>query len=537
MELESFFPSRDRFALAALLNNLLASPGFQPWLAGDPLDVDRMLYAESGRPRVAIFSIAHLDEAQRMFFVSLLLNEVVAWMRTRPGTSSLRALVYMDEIFGYLPPVENPPSKRPLLTLLKQARAFGLGVVVATQNPVDLDYKALSNAGTWFIGRLQTERDKQRLADGLAGAAGGTDAGRLASVIGSLEPRTFLLHSVHLDKPVLFRTRWVMSYLAGPLTRVQLRALSGPGAVTGPPVRAVTAASASPPVLPADLPQWFEAAPAGAAATYAAFVLGEARVHVSLPDGSAHAHTIFLEAPLGGEDAGPDWSTARELASAPAVGTQAPAGASFGELPGAAGRKGVVAAWGKALVDAVYRGRGLAVYECKRLRLVSKPGENERDFRIRVAEALRSDRDERVDGLRARFAARLTTLEDRIRRAEAAVAREQDQANNQRVQTAVSLGATLLGAFLGRKAVSQSTLGRATTTVRGAGRAAKEQRDVALAREGVAALRARHAGLAAELEREIRDLASGAETVVTRTLRPRKSDIEVRRVGLLWRPA
>jgi hypothetical protein len=179
----------------------------------------------------------------------------------------------------------------------------------------------------------------------------------------------------------------------------------------------------------------------------------------------------------------------------------------------------------------------LAVYECKRLRLVSKPGENERDFRIRVAEALRSDRDERVDGLRARYAARLTTLEDRIRRAEAAVAREQDQANNQRVQTAVSLGATLLGAFLGRKAVSQSTLGRATTTVRGAGRAAKEQRDVALAREGVAALRARHAGLAAELEREIRDLASGAETVVTRTLRPRKSDIEVRRVGLLWRPA
>lgn len=548
MELESFFPSRDRFALAMLVNNLLASPGFQSWLAGDPLDVDRMLHAETGKPRVAIFSIAHLDDAQRMFFVSLLLNEVVAWMRTRPGTSSLRALLYMDEVFGFLPPVENPPAKKPLLTLMKQARAFGVGVVLATQNPVDLDYKALSNAGTWFIGRLQTERDKKRLADGLAGAAGGVDADKLERIIGSLEPRTFLLHNVHDEKPTVFRTRWVLSYLAGPLTRAQLGRLPGSAPPATPPAAPATSASAlatagtssSRPALPADLPQLFDAAPVGAAVTYAPFALGVARVHVALPDGSPHTKTVVLEAPLCADVAGPDWSTARSLDHPPAAGPEPAANASFAELPAAAGRKATAAVWGRSLADAVYRHHGLTVYESRRLRLASKPGENERDFRVRIADALRADRDETVGRLRAKYAAKLTTLEDRIRRAEMALAREKDQAGSQRVQTAVSFGATLLTAFLGRKAVSQATLGRAATAARGVDRAARQQRDVAHAKENVQALRARYDGLAAEFEAEVRALeAGGAEAaeIASRTLRPRKADIEVLRVAVLWRPA
>ena len=172
LDLESFYPSKDRFALAMALNNLLASPGFDAWMQGEPLDIGQLLYTSEGKPRVAIFSIAHLSDSERMFFVSLLLNQMLGWMRSQSGTTSLRAILYMDEIFGYFPPTANPPSKQPLLTLLKQARAFGLGVVLATQNPVDLDYKGLSNAGTWFIGRLQTERDKARVLDGLEGAGG-----------------------------------------------------------------------------------------------------------------------------------------------------------------------------------------------------------------------------------------------------------------------------------------------------------------------------------------------------------------------------
>src|SRR3954462_5600226 len=172
VDLESFFPSKERFELAMKLNGLLAAPGFEQWLEGEPLDPSTLLYTAEGKPRVAVFSIAHLGDSERMFFVALLLNQLVAWMRAQSGTSSLRAVVYMDEILGYFPPVATPPSKGPLLTLLKQGRAFGVGVLLATQNPVDLDYKGLSNAGTWLIGRLQTDQDKQRVLDGLEGASG-----------------------------------------------------------------------------------------------------------------------------------------------------------------------------------------------------------------------------------------------------------------------------------------------------------------------------------------------------------------------------
>ena len=215
LDLDSFYPQKDRFELALALNNLLAAPGFQLWMQGVPLDVGQLLRSDAGKPRVAIFSIAHLSDAERMFFVTLLLNAVLAWMRGQSGTTSLRALLYMDEIFGYFPPTAEPPSKKPLLTLLKQARAFGLGVVLATQNPVDLDYKGLSNAGTWLIGRLQTDQDKQRVLDGLEGASGqgGLDRAQLEKLISALGNRVFLLNNVHENAPEVFQTRWTMSYL------------------------------------------------------------------------------------------------------------------------------------------------------------------------------------------------------------------------------------------------------------------------------------------------------------------------------------
>ena len=280
LELEAFFPSKDRFELAMALNNLLAAPGFSSWMEGEPLDLQRILHTSAGKPRVAIFSIAHLNDAERMFFVSLLLNQTLGWMRAQSGTTSLRALLYMDEIFGYLPPVANPPSKIAMLTLLKQARAFGVGLVLATQNPVDLDYKALSNAGTWFIGRLQTERDQARVLDGLEGAsatAGGHfDRQAMGRVISGLGNRVFLMHNVHEDAPVTFESRWALSYLRGPLTRAQIKTLMDPrraefAAASGAPAaaKASSARAASTttgptpaavagtgrPVLPPDIPQ------------------------------------------------------------------------------------------------------------------------------------------------------------------------------------------------------------------------------------------------------------------------------------------
>ncbi len=232
IDVEAFFPAKDRFNLAMQLNSLLASPGFASWLQGEPLDVGRLLHSAAGQPRVSIFSIAHLGDSERMLFVTLLLNQVLGWMRTQSGTNSLRALVYMDEIFGYFPPVANPPSKLPLLTLLKQARALGVGVLLATQNPVDLDYKGLANIGSWFIGRLQTERDKLRVLEGLEGAASGrgaafdrADAERILAGLGS---RVFLLHDVHEEGFDIFESRWALSYLRGPLSRSQIKSLMDP---------------------------------------------------------------------------------------------------------------------------------------------------------------------------------------------------------------------------------------------------------------------------------------------------------------------
>ena len=225
LDLDAFYPPRDRAALALKLNGLLASPSFAAWNSGRALDIDAMLFAD-GRPQAAIISVSHLSEAERMFVVTLILSKMVTWTRRQSGTGELRALIYMDEVFGYAPPTAMPPAKKPILTMLKQARAHGVGMVLSTQNPVDLDYKAISNAGTWMIGRLQTERDKARLLEGMTSAAGEVDGATLDATISGLEKREFLLHSTRANSPLRFSTRWAMSYLAGPLTRDQVKLLT-----------------------------------------------------------------------------------------------------------------------------------------------------------------------------------------------------------------------------------------------------------------------------------------------------------------------
>src|SRR5215211_1427578 len=332
MDLDSFFPANDRFELAMALNHLLASPSFASWMEGEPLDIQSILHTPAGKPRLAIFSIAHLADAERMFFVSLLLNQVLGWMRTQSGTTSLRAILYMDEIFGYFPPVANPPSKLPLLTLLKQGRAFGLGVVLATQNPVDLDYKGLANTGTWFIGRLQTERDKARVLDGLEGIAAGTgqkfDKQAMEQLLAGLDKRIFLLNNVHDDAPEVFETRWALSYLRGPLTRAQIKLLmdplkaitaaSAPAAAVSAPAPAPVAASASAKsaraILPPDVTQYYipvrSSAVVNATLTYHPMLLGTAEVRYSNSKTVEMTQQLNLLAAFADGPAGLDWSQA-----------------------------------------------------------------------------------------------------------------------------------------------------------------------------------------------------------------------------------
>ncbi|MBL9001646.1 MAG: ATP-binding protein [Phycisphaerae bacterium] len=562
MELESVYPARDRFSLAMALNNLVAAPGFSAWMEGQPLDIGSFLYTPSGKPRVAIFSIAHLDDAQRMFFVSLLLNQVLGWVRTQSGTTSLRALLYMDEIAGYFPPVANPPSKAPLLTLMKQSRAFGVGIVLATQNPVDIDYKGLSNAGTWFIGRLQTERDKARVLDGLEGAAAGASArfdraacDRALSALGS---RVFLMNNVHDDHPEIFETRWCLSYLRGPLTRQQIKSLMdpvrtglpAPGPAVGTPQPQATKAPGAPaasggarPVLPPEVPQYFVPARNSGTVCYAPNLLGLGKVYYKEAKADIeHECAVAYLVPIRDGAVAVDWDHAEESDLTESDLEAAPApGSAFAALPPDASKPKSFDAWKKAFADAVFRRHTLELYSCGAYKLTSTPGENERDFRARVAQAAREERDAAAEKLRAKYAPKLATLQDRIRRAEQVVDVQKQQASSAKVSTALSFGAAILGAFLGRKVASAGNVGRAASAARGVGRQSKEAADVGRAEENVAALRAQLAELEEQFRADV-DADAGradaaAQTVERVTLRPKKTGISVRAVVLAWTPA
>ena len=558
MDLDSFYPPKDRFELAMRINQLLAAPGFELWLEGDPLDVGSLLYTAQGKPRVSIVSIAHLGETERVSFVALLLNQVLGWMRAQSGTTSLRALLYMDEIYGYLPPVANPASKAPMLTLLKQARAYGVGIVLATQNPVDLDYKALSNAGTWFLGRLQTDRDKARVLDGLEGAAAGTgarfDRRAMEETLAGLSSRIFLMHNVHEDAPEVFETRWVMSYLRGPLTREQIRTLMAErrtleAPVAAPPTpTAVTPATASGdapvavisrPVLPPTVPQYFlPAAGGGNRNHYVPMLYGAATVEfTSRKHDVVETRDLAFLVSLDADAATVDWDAAEATEAGPeALEVDATEERPFAELPASASRVQSYSTWEREFTRWLGRRQTLELMRCDALDMVSTPDESERDFRIRLRDRAREVRDETTAKLRKKYAAKIQTLTDRVRRAEQAVDRESEQASQQKLQTALSFGATVLSAVLGRRATTRSTLGRATTAARGVGRSLKEKDDVARARENVEALQEQLAALEAELHAAIDGVAIDPLTIDLEPVVVKTSSrkVAVRLMALVW---
>lgn len=546
LNLETFYPAKDRFALVMALNNIIASPGFASWQQGESLDIGRTLYTAEGKPRLAIFSIAHLSDSERMFFVALLLNEFVSWTRAQSGTTSLRAMLYMDEVFGFLPPTANPPSKLPMLTLLKQARAFGVGLVLATQNPVDLDYKALSNAGTWFIGRLQTERDKARVLDGLQSASAGGTMKRadMEAVLAGLGQRVFLMNNVHDDAPVVFETRWVMSYLRGPLTRDQIRVLMAPHKTEARVVRdepkAMPVQSEEPaagkPVLPPDIPQLFF--PARAGERFTPRLLGSARAaYRNAKLGLDFERDICLVArlPQGAEDV--DWEAGQDIRPIEGKFTNAsPVDASYEPLPAAASQGKNYAAWSKQFVAWVAANAGVEVYQCPALKLTAKPEETLAEFKARVDLRAREGRDAEMDKLRKKYADKQTVLQGRLLRAETAAQKQKEQASHARMQTLISVGSGILGAFLGRKALSSRNLSKAATAARGVGRSMKEGADVAVAEQSVEAVKAQMAALEEEFCSEQASLAVSAPEIETVTLKPLRTGVSLRKFSLAWLP-
>ena len=555
LDLENFFPAGDRFQLASRLNTIAAAPGFDAWLDGEPLDLGRLLWTPEGRPRVAVVSIAHLADAQRMAFVTLLAGAAIAWMRSQGGTSSLRAMFLMDEVFGYVPPTANPPSKTPILTLMKQARAYGLGVVLATQNPVDLDYKGLSNAGLWFLGRLQTARDKARVLDGLEGAAqaagGGFDRGRLDAMLSGLEQRRFLMHSVHGDEETLFQSRWTMAYLRGPLLREEIRRLTAPTAAQapatpqpGPTAPASTVGGGPRPILPPGVREVF-LAPTGpvapdAVVRYTPAILGRARVRYARPTAGIEVDREVTCLAKAGDSLGEAaWESAEQFAELPAC-EPAPRTAAFAPLPPALAVPKGYATLATSFKGHLGRTSRLTAFSAPAINAVSRPGEAEGEFRVRIAQRVREWRDEQIEKVRDRHAAKLATLDDRIERARQKVEKEKAEAKNQSLQTYVSIGTAVIGAIFGRKKISATTIGRAATSMRSASRATRQQADVAHAEESLTSLEERRLQLEEEIERELERirLESSPESISLEEIDvpARKSDIAVEEVLLAWVP-
>jgi hypothetical protein len=558
--LESFFPKKERFELAIAYNALLATPGFDAWTSGPPLDIGRLLWSKEGKPRISILSIAHLADSERMFFVSLLLGQLLGWMRTQPGTSSLRALFFMDEVFGYFPPVAMPPSKRPLLTLLKQARAFGLGIVLATQNPVDLDYKGLANAGTWIIGRLQTERDKARVLEGLEGVDRGSsgepfDRDAVGRTLSGLAKRNFYVHDIHAEGPVVIESRWTLSYLRGPLTKDEIRRLGATTAPAAPapapePTQTVVMPSANAPpadgstgarpVLPPDVPQVFFPTTAPRP-LYRPMLVGAARVHFTDERTKLDfAREVMFVTPILDEPLPVRWEDAKWAGGIDVrtLGKEPVAGARFFEPASAALAPKSYGTWTKDFAKWLGRTQGVARLKSPTHKLFSMPGEDERSFRARLALLGREARDEETIDIREKLAAKLGTLEDKIRRKQEAIAKNEESAGAQRMDVALAAGGGFIDAFFGRRP-GRAVARAAQSAAKSASRASTKAKNVARDKEDLAALFARHAELQRQAQAAVAEVASAhdpstiaLENVVTK---PKKTGITVHLVALAWR--
>jgi hypothetical protein len=563
LDLDSFMPAADRSKLAMQLNNLLASPAFSTWLEGESLSIQNLLYTAEGKPRLTILSIAHLSDSERMFFVTILLNELLAWMRTQSGTSSLRAMFYMDEVYGYFPPSAKPPSKPPMLTLLKQARAFGLGITLATQNPVDLDYKGLSNIGTWFLGRLQTERDKARVLEGLEGAAMQTgaafDRGKMEQLLASLGNRVFLMNNVHDDGPSVFQSRWAMSFLAGPLARDKISLLMSDrkAAIAGKASEATTnstspketiradASKPSRPVVPSGIKEQFlspsiRQSP-DAKMIYRPAVFGQGSAHYVRASADVDLWIDMRRMlPCGSGLPADQWESSVEVSDDFELTDEHDEQASFGDLPNELRGATTFKELDKQFKDYLYRHHPLAIYKCPPLGKFAPPNMSEGEARVFFSQGLRELRDLEQEKVRAKYGTRAKTLEKQIRAAGDRLTKEQNELQGATVDSVISIGSTILGAFFGKKLGSRSNVSKTSTAMRGATKATKAKSEVNRAEESMRQLQIDLEDLNEEIRIALDEIAAKydvatieiEETIVP----PRKSDLKSQPLILVWTP-
>ena len=536
LPLESFYPQEKRFTLATKFNAIIASPTFSAWLEGEDLDIQKLLYDDNGKAKISIMSIAHLSDEERMFFVTLLLNKYIAWMRQQSGTSALKALLYMDEIYGYFPPSKNPPSKEPMMILLKQARAFGVGVVLSTQNPVDLDYKGLSNIGTWFIGRLQTSQDIDRVIDGLGGKVGASySKSEIKNLLANLEKRTFFLKSAHLDDIRLFTTRWVMSYLKGPLKAAEISRLmekkkhllksSQPQSLMNTQTQSGFETFVN---LDKSIEQKYAIDVTGQN-QFRATLQAKAEVHYfNQSKGIDETEALCLNLELY-EDEKVNWEDAQSTDDCPSFSNTEPSNATYTSLSSKISNDKGLKKAKKELTDWLYRNKRLVLYKTTSPRLSSNPYEAMGDFKVRLKDILDEKKENEIEKLQERYDKKEKTLQRRLERAEAKVEKEEADASSSLLDT----GIAVLGALFGRR--SSAKLGRALNK---GSRAYKERGDIGKAEEAMELVIEDIAQLEEELMEKIDDLSikyNVDEVNITESaMKPRKSDIDIQEFSLVW---
>lgn len=550
LSLEQFYPQKERFSLAILLNNILSSPGFSMWLEGEKLDIQKLLYTGEGKPRVSILSIAHLDNAQRMFFVTLFLNKYISWMRRQTGTPSLRTILYMDEIFGFFPATSSPPSKKPMLLLLKQARAYGIGIILSTQNPIDLDYKGLSNIGSWFLGRLQTKQDRERVVDGLIkNSAEALDKSQIDTLLANMNKRQFLLKSAHMDSLPLLNTRWVLSYLRGPLSNPEISRLmehkkmlpaqEEEANIKFQGVKAVSGTTEIRPLVSDRIKEYFLNTPPYAEETvYEPQIILKGQVSFfNQPKNIDQKEEISLKLPISKDT--------KEISFAEAFNNEDDisfydarplARAKYASLPGFMANLKDMSVIERQFANYLYDTKRIELYSCRDLKLISSPGEDTAGFNSRMQDAIREEKDRAVEKMTEKYKKKEEKLQDKHSKLLEKLEKEEADVKAHKTSSLLSVGSSILGVLLGRSKVG--TLNAGVTGLRKASSVLRQKKDVDLVKKRIEEIQEEIKELEEEMKESIDEISEkyvlDNYSIETISIKPRKTDISGISSALLW---
>ena len=543
LPLSSFYTQDQRMKLAMLLNGVASSVTFSSWIKGETLDIQNMLYDENGKAKVAIFSIAHLNDNERMFFVTILLNTYISWMRQQRGSSSLKSVLYMDEIFGFFPPTKNPPSKEPMLLLLKQARAFGTGIILSTQNPVDIDYKGLSNIGTWFVGKLQTKQDIDKVIDGIA-AKSPLNKKEISHKIATLKGRHFFMKNVHSDETKEFATRWVLSYLKGPMTKDDIKIVMQDKRVQNnkkeeESVKVEKDLNAdTKQILSENIKEYFLDSNINTQTPFYPYLYSSAKVRFY---NQKRAIDIIDELDFTFElnefQSTIEWENATtpeavDFSLKPTTNT------AFSKLPSILTEAKSLKDFQKSLANYLYESKRIELFSVKELKLESKLNQNRRDFLVEVEDTLKELRDEKTQKLEEKFEVKYRQLEDKQKRLEIKLQKEENDVSSKTTDTIVDVGLAIFGAFFGRKTLSTSTMRKTASAFKKGKGVLKERDDVKNILEQIEELEESISELNATLENEIQNIEDKLDIqnyeISSVFIKPRRTDITIQDIALLW---